>query len=378
MRVLIIGLFAPEFMIAQANSLASKCKVNLMVTRQNLAALFPDDRNPVERLFANGLVDNHIDVKKVNYPTGSFLYKIGFIYQIIKIVRRFRPDILHYHSGGEPWIPLALLFLRDFPLVVSIHDAAHHPGDKPPKLILTIKNRLLSWLADCVIVHGIQQSEVFSRQHPINPEKMHMIYLAAPELFKQCSEFRAPLEPHTVLFFGRVQWYKGIDTLIKAAPYILRKVPDLKIVIAGAGDCSNIYQAEPDYPGLFEIHNEYIKAEEVAYYFSRAAVIVLPYKKATQSGIIPIAYMFHKPVVATRVGSIPEVVEDGKTGLLVNANDELALADALIELLENPELCSSMGQTAEKLYLRIFSPSILAEKTQRVYEKTLNMYEGVL
>lgn len=377
MRVLIIGLFAPEFMIAQANSLALKCKVTLMVTRQNLAGLFPDDRNPVERLFANGLVDNHVEVNLVNYPMGSFLYKIGFIFQIIKKVRSIRPDILHYHSGGDPWIPLSLLFLRNFPMVVSIHDADHHPGDKPPKWILTIKNRLLSWLADCVIVHGVQQSEVFSKQHPINPEKMHIIYLATPELFKQCSDFRASLEPHTVLFFGRVQWYKGIDTLIKAAPYILQKVPDLKIVISGAGDCSDIHRAESNFPGLFEIHNEYIKAEDVAIYFSRAAVIVLPYKNATQSGIIPIAYMFHKPVVATRVGSIPEVVEDGKTGLLVDANDELALADALIKLLENPELCSSMGQTAEKLYLLIFSPSTLAEKTLRVYEKTLNIYEGV-
>ena len=371
MRVLIIGLFAPEYMIALANSLSPKCEVTLLVTQQNISGLFPDELNPESRLFADRLIDNRIDLQLVNYPKGNFVYKAGFINQIIRKVRIIHPDVLHYHSGGDPWIPIALLFLRDFPLVVSIHDAAHHPGDKPPKLILTIKNRLLSRLADRLIVHGIQQSEVFSSQYPINPEKINIIYLAAPELFKRCSEYQGRTDPRTILFFGRVQQYKGIATLINAAPHILAKVPDAKIIIAGAGEYSSIHQAESRYPGLFEIHNHYIKADEVAQFFNRATIVVLPYKDATQSGIVPIAYMFEKPVVATRVGSIPEVVSDGITGFLVDAGDELALADALVRLLRNPELCSSMGQAGAQKLDSDLSPTVLAEKTMQVYQMAL-------
>lgn len=371
MKVLIIGLFAPEFMISQASSLVAKCEVTLLVTQQNIAGLFPEEANPLDRLYANGILDQRVDLEMMNYPKGNFLYKARFIHQIIKKVQTIQPDIVHYHSGGDPWIPLALLFLREYPMVVSVHDAAHHTGDKPPKIFLTMKNRLLSRLADRIIVHGIQQSEVFTNQHPIHPEKIDIIYLGAPELFKRCSESLERTELKTILFFGRVQPYKGIDILIKAAPYILKKVPGLKVIIAGAGDYSSIYHAESLYPGLYETHNHYIKADEVAYYFGRTELVVLPYKDATQSGIVPIAYMFKKPVVATKVGSIPEVVEDGVTGLLVNPSDEKALADAVIQLLKKPELCKSMGRAGAQKLARELSPFILAEKTMRVYQLAL-------
>lgn len=373
MRVLIIGLFSPEFMIAQANSLAGKCEVTLLVTQQNMDGLFPDDINPLDRLFSNGLLDQRVSLQQMNYPKGNFLYKASFIHQIIKKVRTICPDIVHYHSGGEPWIPLALLFLRRFPLVVSIHDAKHHPGDKPPKLVLTAKNRLLSRLADGIIVHGFQQSEVFSNQHPIHPEKIHVIYLVYPELFRRCSKYQGRMEPQTILFFGRVLAYKGIDTLIKAAPHILTQVPGAKILIAGTGDYSNIFHAESLYPGLFEIHNYFIKADEVANFFGRAALVVLPYTDATQSGIVPIAYMFKKPVVATRVGSIPEVVEDGVTGYLVNPGDDKAMADAVIQLLKNPELCRKMGQAGAQKLDNELSPPLLGEKTMQVYQLAIRV-----
>ena len=371
MRVLIIGLFAPEFMISQASSLAIKCGVSLIVTQQNIAGLFPDDINPVDRLHANGILNKDVDLQLVNYPKGNFFYKASFIHQIIRKVRKINPDIVHYHSGGEPWIPLALLFLRDYPLVVSIHDATHHPGDKPPNFVLTTKNRLLSRLADRIIVHGIQQSEVIRNQHPIQPEKIHIIYLGAPELFKRCSENQAKTEPKTLLFFGRVQPYKGIELLIKAAPHILTKEPETKIVIAGTGDYSSIYHAESLYPGVFETHDLFIKADEVAPLFTKATMVVLPYLDATQSGIVPIAYMFNKPVVATRVGSIPEVVEDGKTGLLVDPGDEIALAEAIVNLLENPELCQSMGLAGAEKINGDLSLKVLAEKTIHVYQLAL-------
>jgi glycosyltransferase involved in cell wall biosynthesis len=156
--------------------------------------------------------------------------------------------------------------------------------------------------------------------------------------------------------------------LIKATPHILAKVPDARIIIAGAGDCPSIHEAANAYPYTFEIHNRFIQADEVGRFFLEASLVALPYQDATQSGIVPIAYLFGRPVVATRVGSIPEVVDDGKTGLLVEPGDEQSLANAVVKLLRDPDTCKSMGKAAAAKLEQDLSWQIIAKKTLQVYE----------
>lgn len=368
MQVLIIGLFAPDYMIATANAMAPYSRLTLMLTRQNIAGLLPGDPNPIPKLQQMGILDPAVALHLVDYPKGSYLHKVRFIRNMLQDIRVLQPDILHYQSGGDPWVPLILPFLRGFPLVVTIHDASYHPGDKPPKIILNLKNSLLTRLADQIIVHGKQQADVLCRQYHTPLKKINPIYLGPPEIFKKLSNHKWHSDERTILFFGRVRPYKGIDTLIGSAPLILANVPDARIVIAGAGDCPSIQQAAIEYPDTFEIHNRFIYAEEVSRLFQKAALIALPYLDATQSGIIPIAYMFKRPVVATRVGSIPEVVEDGKTGLLVEPGDERSLADAIVRLLLSPDLRRSMGEAGNLKLQQGLSWKSIAEKTLKVYE----------
>ena len=83
-----------------------------------------------------------------------------------------------------------------------------------------------------------------------------------------------------------------------------------------------------------EIANRYLKAKEVSEYFSRADVIILPYKDASGTGVIPLAYHNGKPVIATNVGGLPELVEDKISGLLIPPNDSIALAGAIEKLFD--------------------------------------------
>jgi glycosyltransferase involved in cell wall biosynthesis len=161
-------------------------------------------------------------------------------------------------------------------------------------------------------------------------------------------------ENNTILFFGRIREYKGLNVLIEAFPLIKKQVPDVKLLIVGQGDITP-YQSKLLNLQDVELVNYWISDEEVAKFFSRSSVVVLPYTDATQSGIIPIAYIFKVPVISTKVGGIPEQVEDRKTGILVNAGDPVELADACVEVLTNSALASLLAESGYQKAIKEWS-----------------------
>ena len=175
-----------------------------------------------------------------------------------------------------------------------------------------------------------------------------------------------------VLFFGRIWKYKGLDFLIRAEPLITQQVPDVKFVIAGKGDDFARYRNAMTHPERFEVHNEFVSYDKQAELFRRASVIVLPYIEATQSGVIPLAYTYGKPVVASAVGGLPSQVEDGKTGFLVPPSDSRALADKITLLLQDRALRQRLGENGRQKLTSEWSADVVARKTVDVYHKVLS------
>jgi glycosyltransferase involved in cell wall biosynthesis len=133
-----------------------------------------------------------------------------------------------------------------------------------------------------------------------------------------------------LLFFGFVRAYKGLEHLLRA---MLELDPEHHLVVVG-----EFYERRERYRELLDavaargqltLVDRYVPNEEVAAWFQGADLVVVPYLSATQSGIVQMAYGFGLPVVATRVGGLPEVVEDGRTGYLVPPGDPAALAAAI-------------------------------------------------
>ncbi|NKQ39727.1 MAG: glycosyltransferase family 4 protein [Methanosarcinales archaeon] len=141
-----------------------------------------------------------------------------------------------------------------------------------------------------------------------------------------------------ILFFGIIREYKGLMYLIKAIPKIINKI-DVCFLIAGEfWDDKNKYVNEIKKLGIenyIKIFDTYIPDKEVGMYFSVADVVVLPYVSATQSGIVQIAYSFEKPVIITNVGGLPDVVDHGKTGIIVESENSEELANAIIDYFNN-------------------------------------------
>ena len=174
-----------------------------------------------------------------------------------------------------------------------------------------------------------------------------------------------------ILFFGRIYKYKGLEYLIRSEPLISKEIPDLKITIAGRGENFKKYLKLIINKDKFTIMNRYISNEETAELFQRCKIVVLPYTGASQSGVVPIAYAFNKPVVATSVGSLGEVVYDGATGFLVPPRDCKALADAVVKILKDKELYKNMSLNAHDKALNELSWDRIADKTISFYEKLL-------
>jgi glycosyltransferase involved in cell wall biosynthesis len=155
---------------------------------------------------------------------------------------------------------------------------------------------------------------------------------------------RARLE---LLFFGFVRHYKGLDILFKSME--LLKEEDIFLTVAGEWwtKDENLKKFLNASNNKIEIIDTYITEEETAEYFTRADVVVLPYRSASGSGVVSVAYHYNKPVIATKVGGFPDVVKDGISGRLISPEDPCELAMVIREFLYKPSL--NMSENIKKI-----------------------------
>jgi D-inositol-3-phosphate glycosyltransferase len=143
---------------------------------------------------------------------------------------------------------------------------------------------------------------------------------------------KLPENEKLILFFGFIRDYKGLDVLLQAMS-LLKDDKGIKLIVAGEYySNSGKYADVIDKLGLknqLYLFTDFIPTSEVKYYFSACDVVILPYRDATQSGIVQIAMNFHKPVIATNVGGLAEVISNNSTGFIVEKENPQKLADAI-------------------------------------------------
>jgi glycosyltransferase involved in cell wall biosynthesis len=145
----------------------------------------------------------------------------------------------------------------------------------------------------------------------------------------------------------------------------------VKGVVAGRGKDLDRYRSVIDENPLYELHDGFVSREKMVKLFKRANVVVLPYKDGTQSGVAAMALGFARPIVASKVGSIPEMVRDGVNGYLVPPGDVHRLVEALAKLIDDQNLAIKMADNASILCNGENSWAVLAGKTTSAYERAL-------
>jgi glycosyltransferase involved in cell wall biosynthesis len=354
MRIALVSFDFGEYCTRLAGALAEHADVALMLPEHEASAHRRNAPNVQLVRFAK---------PRLRQP----LQQLRMVWTILRQLRSFDPDVVHVQQG-HLWFNLALPLLGRLPLVMTVHDPHHHLGDRgaqnTPQAVVDFGFRR----ATRCIVHSRQLKQVLVDRCPIPAERVDVV----PHIALGDPATPPPsADDGSVLFFGRIWPYKGLEYLIRAEPLITAACPDVRIVVAGEGEELERYRRLMTNPERFVILNEYVSDARRAELFSRASVVVLPYVEASQSGVVPLAYRFGKPVVATTVGGLPAIVDEGETGYLVPPRDERALAEATIRLLRDPELRHRLGANGRRKLDAECAPAVVARQTFEVYRHAL-------
>ncbi len=303
-------------------------------TRQYPRWLFPGktDRDP-------SITPLQVECEYILDPVNPITW-----WRLYRKVRADHPDILILQWWVPYWTPCLSMISRwikrgtDIRIIYICHNVVPHDGGGTldRRLAFTVLHR-----GDAFIVHSDQdryrllallpQARVIKAQHPSYAELAHQSQSQPDRHLRQ--QLGLPEDKPILLFFGFVRPYKGLEYLIQAMRLVLQQM-SVHLLVVGEfwthPEYYRRYAREFDVESALTFVNRYVPNEELQPYFDLADVVVLPYISATQSGVVQLAFGFGKPVITTRVGGLPEVVQDGVNGLIVPPQDEAALAEAIV------------------------------------------------
>jgi D-inositol-3-phosphate glycosyltransferase len=268
------------------------------------------------------------------------------------IAAKFEPDLILF----KYWMPF---FAPAYGVIARVAKRrAKKQGRRPPMIVFIADNVVphelrpgdlqLTRFAFRAVDHFIVHSDAVEREllrvdphakHTKLPHGIFEIFGEAMSREDARSILNLPQDAPVILFFGYIRKYKGLDILLRALPAVLERMPALRVVIAG-----EFYGNEEEHRTLITslgipeknllLATDYIPNDEVSKYFAASNVVVLPYRSATQSGIVPIAYQFGRPVIVTDVGGLRESVTDGVSGLIASEATPDAIANAVLSFFD--------------------------------------------
>ncbi len=361
MKIVLIALHFSEYASRLALGLSAFHTVQLHLCAPNASNEL--SQSLFERLKSN--VDLHL------HPQHARKYMLVHGAKIARIIRRFSPDIIHAQeaAGWTLWSTLMQLYPRSAKFVLTVHDPSPHMGsDTKIRRRSQWANTHLRLKADAVLVHGQHSVDDMTNLLPAILKRVHTIgHGILGDLTYETDSHKNGY----FLFFGRIQAYKGLGILIEAAHILNKKQLDFKVKIAGNGPDLKQYHdiiLQSDY---LDVEDKYIPEEELSALFGNAKAVIMPYLEATQSGVAALAISAKKPLIASSVGAIPEVIKHEENGLLVPPDDPIALADAMERILCDAELGEKLSHGAALTADTILNWDVIAKETARIYKMLL-------
>jgi len=298
--------------------------------------------------------------------------RLSFFFNLLKLIRSFRPDVLHSFLFHANLVGRLAGIFRRAPVVISAVRVAEKRRFSHIALDCATQ-----WLTDMEICVS-KSVEHFTHSRALIPRRKLCTIPNSTELTGRAFDAGALVKEYpglegakVIMQVGRLDYQKGVDILIKAFRRILPRIPDAFLVLVGEGPQRGALEGLARSLG---VKNRIIFAghhKNVGNLMSGAALIVLASRWEGMPNVLIEAAAVGKPVVSADVEGVREVVQDGKTGLIVTRGSATDLADACVNLLTDNELLCAMGDRARERSSQLFNIETMTDKTLTVYEKLL-------
>lgn len=328
-------------------------------------------------------VDNYI-INPNNFVDWVMQLNFNMVAKANEIItKEGKFDVIHAHDWLVTYAAKTLKSSYAIPLVGTIHatEAGRNGGifDEVQRYINDAE-WLLTYEASEVIVNSKFMKNDLQRLFGLPYEKINVIsnginintYSGIEKDYDFRRKYAADNEK-IILFMGRLVHEKGVQHLISAMPKILEKYNNIKLVIAGKGGMLDELKAQTESMGLNEkvYFTGYLNSKEVSKMYKCADISVFP-STYEPFGIVALeAMLAGVPTVVSDIGGLDEIVNHGEDGLKSYAGNSNSLADSIISLLYNPQLCDNIVKKAKQKVKNEYSWAKIAQDTYFTYQKAI-------
>lgn len=293
--------------------------------------------------------------------------------RLTRRLRRTRPSVVHFQWSPLPTIDIhAVRAMRAIaPVVLTVHDIKPF-NDAPTSALQQVGSKNIWRQFDHLIVHSASSKSSLAAQG-IAEERVSVIPHGVLDTAPTSASPVAQDGTLTILLFGRIKAYKGIDVMIEA----LGRLADplrrrCRVLIVGESMIPvGPLQARAAALGVsdnIEWDLRYVSDSDMANVFSKADIFAFPYREIDTSGVLMSCLPYARPIIASRIGAFATLLEDGVHGRVVAPDDPAALAEAVATLLSDTRLLRSCGENVGRLAGKIPSWTQIAERTTALYE----------
>jgi len=351
-----------------------------------------------ERYLLN-LLEN-ID-RNLFHPTIMCFYKTGeFFFEIQKLnidIEVFPISNSLINTTGIRSLMKASAFLKnnDIQMLHTLADWGNYFGVFAGKLAgvktiiasqrnmghLMVKKRyyftskiIYKYVTNGIIVNAGSIKKYLIKEFHIHPEKIEVIHngIAFNRTSVNKNKLEAASENITGGFIGRFHPVKGFSLLIDVANNVIKEYPNIVFLIIGTGSESRELKYKIKNYGIMKNFNFVGNQKDIQFYISKMDFIILPSKSEGFPNVVLEAMASHKPVVATRVGGVPEVVVHGKTGFIIEPGNVSAMTISIKKLCEDEGLRNKMGRAAFTHAKNQFGIEKMMDKHLKYYLKKIN------
>jgi glycosyltransferase involved in cell wall biosynthesis len=324
-----------------------------------------------------------------------YLFNPSAFFMVKRVLKEYQPDIIHLHTMHQV-SPAVLFLLKKYPTVMTLHgpesflrtlliwflQPSHFKHELYDKNDLTLVGRLTYFyfnsLQKFLYQLGLKHVDVFlaPSQYIQKLAQVDVSPILHIPNFVELHTFYEMRHDYNLLFVGRLEKAKGIEFVIQAMPFIIDQFPQATLTILGDGS----YKSELlNLTKRLHLENRirfvgWVDHSEIDAYYAKASIVLVPSVWVEIFGLVILEAMSAgRPVIGTRIGGIPEIIDDGVNGYLVEPQNPQQIAEKVLQLFLDEELLITLGRNARQK-AETFSVEKHVDILEKVYAKIISKY----